>query len=41
MYKTLIRPVRDYACPVLNPHKQGEIDRIEAIQKKKSYQIYL
>lgn len=36
VYKTLIRPVSDYACPVWNPHKQGEIDKIEANLKKKA-----
>lgn len=34
MYKTLIRPTLDYACTVWNPYRKGEINKIEAVQKK-------
>lgn len=34
MYKTLIRPVLDYASIVWCPYKKGEIKQIESVQKK-------
>lgn len=34
MYKTLIRPVLDYASTVWCPYKKGEIKQIESVQKK-------
>lgn len=34
LYKSLIRPVLDYAAVVWNPYKQFEINMLEAVQKK-------
>lgn len=34
LFKSLIRPIVDYASVVWNPYKQCEINRLEAIQKK-------
>lgn len=36
LYKTLVRPILEYACPVWSPHLIKDIDEIENIQKRAS-----
>ena len=33
-YTTLVRPTLEYACPVWDPHRQGDISRLEKVQKR-------
>ena len=33
-YTTLVRPTLEYACPVWDPHRQGDICRLEKVQKR-------
>ncbi|PFX30471.1 RNA-directed DNA polymerase from mobile element jockey [Stylophora pistillata] len=36
LYKTLVRPILEYACPVWSPHLIKDIDEIEKIQRRAS-----
>ena len=36
LYKTLVRPILEYACPVWSPHRAKEIHEMEWVQKRAS-----
>ncbi|XP_046846860.1 uncharacterized protein LOC124440511 [Xenia sp. Carnegie-2017] len=36
LYKTLVRPILEYACPVWSPHLMKDIDEIEKIKRRAS-----
>ena len=36
LYKTLVRPILEYACPVWSPHLAKDIHEIEKIQRRAS-----
>ena len=33
-YKTLVRPILEYASPVWDPHSSNNIDKLEAVQRR-------
>ena len=36
LYKTLVRPILEYACPVWSPHLAKDIHEIEKVQRRAS-----
>ena len=34
LYKTLVRPILEYACPVWSPHLAKDIHEIEKVQRR-------
>ena len=34
IYKSYVRPIIDYACPVWSPYLKKDIDKIEKIQRR-------
>jgi hypothetical protein len=36
LYKSLVRPILEYACPVWDPHLVKDIKMVEAVQRRAS-----